>query len=297
VFEIPFRRSVADDPKYWKKLNPGLSIGSKAKASRWKPGTFSDSETKRITESLITEAYFLLPGFLSKSRYKKMHAAVINVRNAGWPVPFVFLYDVFWETPRRLAPLLGDLLGDDFRMLPDFWAWFIDHTMGGIGWRRHRDRNADCLDEQGLPESMTIWVALSDATADNGCIHCLPASKDPRYRIDFSELKIERPQDIRPLEGAAGTLFGWNQVLLHWGGRSSPSAKNSRVSFAYEFQRKNVPAHNLPLLDPQTPPEFSQRLALIAKQVLQYQHMHLISDEISDIAEELVQKYPMPESA
>jgi hypothetical protein len=294
VFEQKFKRSVADDTSYWRKLNPGLSIGSAAKSARWEPKKYSQREAQRIRETLIPDAYFSIPDFLSKLRIQKMHAAVNTIRNEGWPIPFVFVYDIFWQAPRRMQLIVGDLLGEDFRMLPDFWAWFIDHRSSGRGWRKHRDRNADCIDENGLPQSLTVWIALSDATADNGCIHCLPASKDPRYRIEFSELNIEQPEDIRALECDAGTLLAWNQVLLHWGGRARPSAKNSRVSFAYEFQRKEVAAHNLPLLDPMIPPSFEQRLALIAKQVLQYQHMHLISDEICDVAEWLVKSCELP---
>ena len=284
-----------EDPAYWKSLNPGLSINSKAKSSLWTPKNFSTEESA-IKHNLITEGYFQSPKFLSSNRQAKMLSAVRGLRESGWPVPFVFVYDIFWQSPRRLAPLLSSILGPGFRMLPDFWAWYVDHERYEEGWRRHRDRDADCIDEDGLPQSLTVWIALTDATIDNGCIFVLPANKDPRYRKDFRELTIDNPRDVHALACPAGTLLAWNQVVLHWGGRSHPAAANSRVSFAYEFQRGDVPAHNRPLLDPMNPPNFHQRLALIAKQVLQYKHMYLLSDQLVEVAENLVTSFSLPDS-
>jgi hypothetical protein len=284
-----------EDPAYWKSLNPKLSIDSKARSTFWKPKRF-DSAWPTIRSNLITEGYFQSPGFLSKSRQTKMLAAVESLRSHGWPEPFVFVYDIFWQAPKRLQFLLGRILGKDFRMLPDFWVWYVDNQKYESGWRRHRDRDADCIGPDGLPQSLTIWIALSDARIDNGCIYILPADKDPRYRKDFTELALDNPFDVRALECSAGTLFAWNQVVLHWGGNSHPIAPNPRVSFAYEFQRQDVPAHNFPQLDPARMPRFEQRLALIAKQVLQYKHMYSLSDQMVDIAERLATSYALPKS-
>ena len=179
-------------------------------------------------------------------------------------------------------------------MLPDFWAWYLDPLNYEGGWSKHRDRDADCIDENGLPESLTAWTALSEARADNGCIWLLPADKDPRYRTDFRDLSIDNPADVIPLECPAGSLLMWNQVVLHWGGRSLPTAPHPRVSFAFEFQRTDRPTQNAPLLDPNRIPSFNERLALLAKQILQYQHRYAVPRWLLNLAEDWKETFRLP---
>jgi hypothetical protein len=78
---------------------------------------------------------------------------------------------------------------------------------------------------------------------------------------------------------------------LHWGGRASSLALGPRASAAFEFQRGNKPPFNQPLLDPLRTPPFHERLGLIGKQVLQYQHMYPLTADIQLIAELLKDKY------
>jgi len=53
---------------------------------------------------------------------------------------------------------------------------------------------------------------------------------------------------------------------------------------AAEFQRGDVPAYNLPLLNMTSMPSFKRRLELVGKQILQYTHMYHYSDELISLA-------------
>ena len=96
------------------------------------------------------------------------------------------------------------------------------------------------------------------------------------------------------LPATAGSFLAWNQAVLHWGGRASRLATAPRISAAFEFQRADQPAFNRPLLNPARLPSFTERLGLIAKQVLQYRHMYPLSSDVEQIATNLRDRF-MPE--
>ena len=58
----------------------------------------------------------------------------------------------------------------------------------------------------------------------------------------------------------------------------------------FEFQRADVEPFNQPLLQPLQPLSFDMRLALIAKQILQYRHMYKIHPAIELLAEQWAQR-------
>jgi 2-polyprenyl-3-methyl-5-hydroxy-6-metoxy-1,4-benzoquinol methylase len=197
-----------------------------------------------------------------------------------------------------LSQILSVILGDEYRQLPAFWGWYINTTNTEKGWRPHRDNLNDTLLADGMPKCVTIWIPLSDAIPLNGCMYILPAPFDPNYGGTIQKGEKNESinfQDIRALPATAGSVLCWNHAVLHWGGRSSERAPHARISLAFEFQRSDVEPYKTPLLDPSNPPNFNQRLALIGKQVLQYQHMYPLSEELAELATEL-QKGSQPSS-
>jgi len=188
------------------------------------------------------------------------------------------------------ARILGGFLGDDFRILPDFWVWHVDPTKGESGWRPHRDKGRVALNADGSPKSLTMWVPLTQATPMNGCMYILPASRDPGYNtVNESDLKFDYP-DIRALPAEPGQVLCWNQSVLHWDSRTSPFASEARISVALEFQRGDITPFNLPLLNPRQLPSFETRLQLIAKQILQYAHMHALTPDQERFARDVLMR-------
>jgi hypothetical protein len=78
----------------------------------------------------------------------------------------------------------------------------------------------------------------------------------------------------RALPAKPGDFLVWNQAVLHWGSLSSEFAEAPRISMALEFQRGDIAPFREPLLDHETLPTFSERVRLIAMQILQYTHMY-----------------------
>jgi ectoine hydroxylase-related dioxygenase (phytanoyl-CoA dioxygenase family) len=206
------------------------------------------------------------------------------------PAPFAFMYDEFWLLFTKLNKITESTLGQGFFRLPDFWVWSIDPQKNQSGWKPHRDKGYLSLNEDGSPKSLTYWVPLTASTTLNGCMYILPADRDPTYGKDNdSEWKINLP-DIRALPANAGSVFCWNQAVLHWGSHASSRGHAPRVSIAFEFQDRDTPPMNSPLMDPYSIPNFEYRLKLICKQILQYRHMYPLDSEIEQIALKILDK-------
>jgi len=273
-------------PDYWRSLNPTLSISEDAATDLI---SLADDELEGIIRNVTVEGYFQVDDLLSLRQARQLGSAVANLHGRKCPPVFAFVYDEFWTVCRKLTPVLEHILSAPYYQLPDFWVWYLDPSLQAAGWRPHRDKGFSALLPDGAPKSLTVWISLTDATPMNGCMYVVPAHLDPpsSYLGRKDNLLPPNMQDVRALPVAAGSALGWNQAILHWGGRASQRAPHPRISFACEFQRADVAPYNTPLLDPSETPAFQQRLKLIGKQILQYRHMYGFSESLSEIGEGL----------
>jgi ectoine hydroxylase-related dioxygenase (phytanoyl-CoA dioxygenase family) len=182
------------------------------------------------------------------------------------------MFDEAWECFHGLRSMLALFLGEGYRALPDFWAWHVDPQAAQAGWAPHRDKGRMSLAADGTPLSLTVWIPLTEATPQNGCIYVLPANRDPVYGTENeNNLQIDLTQ-IRALPGKPGDFICWSQAVLHWGAATSRFASHPRISMGVDFQRSDAtyPEPEL-LISPFTNLSFDQRIKLIARQIPRYQ--------------------------
>ena len=269
---------------FWRETFPDLTINGTEGAG---VAALDADRLGLVSERMRVEGYFQeadpelvrLAGALS--------AGIERCAALSIPPVFVFLFDEAWQVFDRQRETLASLLGPGFQVLPDFWAWRVDPQAGQAGWRPHRDKGYQSLRPDGTPMSLTVWVPLTEAKPSNGCMYLLPADRDPVYgTADEKNWKVDFPA-IRALPGKPGDWFCWNQAVLHWGGQTSKFCHEPRMSIALEYQRGDVPAMNEPLLGTSPALGFEDRLRLIAKQILQYQHMYPLPRPMGDFARAL----------
>jgi len=277
-------------PQSWIDLSPRLNV---ANSERWKnsPVFKIDEPTAKTLEGLLLrEGYFHIPQLPWNLPLPEMAQTIVRLSERGLVPPFCFMYDEFWVMFASLHHLLSRLLGDQYMMLPDFWAWYVDPRAGNSGWKPHRDKNYQSLFPDGRPQSLSVWIPLTEATPLNGCMYIVPAHLDPTYNTPQDHEWRFAHQDVRALPSPAGGLFMWTQGVVHWGSRSSPLAAGPRISLAFEFQRGDVPPMNRPLIPPRAHLSVNQRLTMICKQILQYQHMYPLAPALQKFAEQVLKR-------
>jgi Phytanoyl-CoA dioxygenase (PhyH) len=140
------------------------------------------------------------------------------------------------------------------------------------GWEPHVDSRND-------EERITVWIPLNDATIGNGCVYVIPQDRVPQslpacyldWRgVSHDELAILL-RHVTPLPAVAGSILGWNNSLIHWGGRALEPTTFPRISIGVEFMSRQATPRSweAPVFDLELP-DFATRIRAIAQSVLYY---------------------------
>ncbi|MBX9875534.1 MAG: phytanoyl-CoA dioxygenase family protein [Beijerinckiaceae bacterium] len=272
--ETQQRFEQALDVDRWRRLAPFASIGS----GRWDDGeasSISDSAADREKRRLDEDGYFRLRQVFDSARIARMRRIVEAVRADGWPVAFAFVFDDFWTIARspRIASFLGKALGEAYLQNTVVWAHWVPGERGVAGWSPHEDYR-DVGDT-----FLSVWIPLSDATVENGCMFLLPGASSREISMATEERRDLPPtvfrralQDVIALPASAGSMIGWRGDVLHWGGANTGGSE-PRLSLALEFRARGAKASRFesPLIDPRAPlPPFRLRLFAIVKALREY---------------------------
>jgi hypothetical protein len=261
------------DQSYWQRLNPDLSIGEEHSAAEFEAAPLNELQTAVQMEQLHREGYFQTPPALQPDVVRRMRLAVEKLREEHWPAVFAYVYDEFWQVVRTpsLVRLISGFLGRAYRQNSLIWAYYVAPVRGAQGWHPHSD--------SGDESRLTVWVPLTDATLENGCMYVIPRDRLPNDLLGSYEkldsvthAQLDRLlQSTKALPSPAGAYLGWNHDLIHWGSVSSGRVE-PRISVAMEFVGPDVVSRpdELPLFDPLTPPPFFERIRAIGKGLLTY---------------------------
>jgi hypothetical protein len=270
------RLVLARDAGYWRRMG-GLSIsdGSGAHVELDPAATAATLDTRARAELYEREGYFRTPQIVSARALARLLATLSRLRDGGWPPVFAFVFDDFWLCARLspLRPLLERLIGPCYQQIPHVWTHAVPGARGAAGWPPHIDG------DRAYDGRLTIWLALTDATLENGCMHIVtPAalSADVAQRLlSGGEIPAAAVctmlHGVRALPVSAGTALGWGFDRLHWGGHYVTGP--ARVSLSFEFLAESHAATDAerPLVDPGGAlPTFEFRLRAIADGLVTY---------------------------
>jgi hypothetical protein len=273
--EVASRLQNAQDPGYWQKLNPKLSVGEGQSTEGTEAFPFDSRHKSELLKRFDQEGYFQASPLLSKLVIEDMRGAIEVLRKEQWPPVFALVYDQLWRVTRTpsLVQLLSEILGPGYKQTSNAWCHYVGPTKGSSGWPPH-------IDGYDMPNRLSMWIPFSDATLDNGCIYVVPQDRVPQNLGNFSKLtSISRAelqallQSSRALPAQAGSILAWHFQVIHWG--STPGrAEHPRISMAVEF----IAGHAQPISDEEplfegnaALPTFRQRLHVIGKGILEYE--------------------------
>jgi hypothetical protein len=267
-----------EDSGFWRALSPELAITDDPFAAGEVPPALASGLRATYRDLLRTEGYFQTPPLLPEATRKQMLQAVENVRKAGFPNMFALVYDVFFQALAPLTPVLSGMLGEGWRLIPNFWVYYIEPTDEGKGFEPHRDAEyPDTLDEHGMPNVLTAWITVTEATPLNSCMYLLPRNRDNQYdeaahnlKTGWSQMAL---QDLRALPTPAGVLSCWDQYVFHYGSRSSKRAPAPRVSIAFYCQRGDIAAVDDRVVEIPSRLGFKKRLGIICRSLRRYSYV------------------------
>ena len=184
----------------------------------------------------------------------------------GLPAVFAYAFDELWAIGDGVRERVEKLVGSEYRLVEDVWAWEI--PPGRAGWPPHRGRPTRF--DRDAPELINTWVALSDVEADRACMHFVPLDADRDYPDALHRAAADGRDRGRAVPLRSGEALAWNANVLHWGGPCSPRARGPRTSCSFSVVRKDalrsVGFSPVALEDL----DFPKRLAILAQQVAVY---------------------------
>ena len=266
------RAALGQDPAYWRRLAPTLSI---EREPRRREPVLAAPALATIASNLAELGFFEARRIVAADDLARLNHAVDAVTGDRWPAVFAWVYDEPWTLARLpdVAAILTAQLGPGSLQLPHIWTHVVAPAIGSSGWPPH-------FDGEGA-RRLSIWVALTDATASNGCMHLVPRRRLPasfaRDWKAFPEVAtadaVQALHAVRALPVPAGSLLGWSFDVLHWGGTCT-RIETARRALSLEF----VAADQSPRPD-EAPllgvtgslPPFQQRLTMIATAICAYE--------------------------
>ncbi|HZU84821.1 MAG TPA: phytanoyl-CoA dioxygenase family protein [Polyangiaceae bacterium] len=252
---------------FWRELVPWLHVEQSRPPPRppAAPDAAAQDDHGRA-DGWTRAGHVVLRSVLPSAMTSPLARAISALGAAGVHPTFVYVYDETWQVIEALRPWLAPLLGEDHDVLADAWAFLVDPRVDRGGWPIHRGWYEDVRDATGSPGLANVWVALTEATTRNACMHVVPLSRDPHY-----------PHDLRNLAGLddlgvalpvpAGSALVWSANVAHWGGRCDAGFDQPRVSVTFTVRRRGFAVEAASVRQPLT---FRERLDLVAAQLVTY---------------------------
>lgn len=287
---------LLNEDRLRKIIGPTVFDGLVFDAGIWSKGSAGSRVNVNRPENFRKQGFTTFFSEDIGKQQERLSVAINALGEQGLPPVFIFTGELPWLICRALRSAVSQLLWgplhllNDVYMLPDFWAWHV--KPGESGWKPHRDKGSHTIGTDGHARSCTVWIPLTSVTAAASHIAVLPRDLDPGYGSSEIELSFNKhAPDIVPLLcPQKGRILVWDQEVFHWGTRGSYL---ERKSMAFEFQRSVAPYYSNPVFSFtkttgiteisngavvwRLPHTFDERLTMVARQVMQYRHMHFVS--------------------
>lgn len=312
------RSAEAADLEYWRRLNPQLTVCGGGRPEAPAGRALAPEEVEAHAEQVRVEGYFRADGCLDAGLVDRLREGILAVRAAGWHQSFAFVYDELWQVARCAAiqALAGRIVGPGYHQRPRVWVYHVEVGLGEgsagsgkgtrwSGWGPHIDADEPIIAAGGRPKVVSVWVPLTDADPDNGCIYVVPTNlyagtgmfaRYPLPEVVSAADATALLHAARAVPARAGSIVGWHQNVIHWGSFSSPRGRSARISLGMEFQLPGAAltgAARVPFTwAPDAGlPDFRRRLMMIgflSSMYLGYSEEYLATPERRQLSQELL---------
>lgn len=273
--EVDERFARATDPEHWANLCPTLRIENAALIE-----TEGDLACRELSTQVDRNGWFKSEPFFAHTTITRLRVAVEVLIREGWPPVFAFLFDDVWRLTRheKIVAVASTIMKADVVQLPFLWCHYVAAKNGAAGWPPHEDKA-----EKG--GAITVWIPLTNATLNNGCMSFLPrgAVGDDVQRRFLAQEPLTSAEILRLVQAAhavpadAGSVLGWTDSTIHWGGRCvDPPPNAPRMSVAVSFAPRPADGSTMPaswrgfIEAAGTTPSFRERLRMVGEALSRY---------------------------
>jgi phytanoyl-CoA hydroxylase len=219
------------------------------------------------------KGFFIIRGFAPIEDCRAMHARVVEISRlsaAGQRVPNVFVVPEKKPNPLARNPedsvgkifrlhrdpifkklvedpavidIVGDLIGPD---LDCFVSQFIFKNHGALGQPWHQDSYYFAFSTR---PQVGVWLAVTEATLDNGCLHVMPGShlepvhehvpdRRPHAQYGYTEIVDYDMSKSVPVLMQPGDLLVFHSHLMH---RSTDNMSGSiRAAMVWHYTKSGT---------------------------------------------------------
>ncbi len=280
---------AAQSAEFWRRLAPELTI-SDAQPHKQITRTPEQSATERMR--LVNEGYLHLQKHRLDVPMSDIADAMDRIAGAGLPAAFIGVYDEVWSLIAQLSGVIDGLFDGKAALLPDFWASHL--TSAGTGKSAGRKHPGKGVYANGMPKTATVWIPVTDATPDNGCVYIVPADQDRNYgKSEPARADASLPA-IRALPAKAGDALIWTGEAYTWQGRPNRHA-NAPVlqSLVWEFQNRDQVPVGGHVIDSFPYVPFETRLAILAQQMHRYGRQVAVNPVWRAVHQTLANRFPI----
>lgn len=276
------------DEDFWREFAPSLTVSDAP--GKTLPAPREHAVDMKLRTRLVHEGYLHIKNSIETSKLPKMADAMERLRDIGLPPAFIGIYDEPWSLCAQMRTLMDHLFESEAVLVPDFWGWVI--RSGEAGFSPHRDRPDGAIEADGQPITLTVWMPVTQASPENGCISVYPANYDEGYLSQSAQPELIL-QNIRAVPAEPGDIVLWTGRTIHWGGACSEFSAHNRISIAWEFQNRFKPSVADFTMENYPDINFPTRLGLISRQIGFYKNRNKNQPLWEEIEAILREKYPV----
>lgn len=262
--KLPKGLAIASQSReFWRRMAPELTISDLPQrcgiAAR-------QDQVSRARIRLVNDGFLHLKNPGLDAPLERIAAVMDRIVKTGMPAAFIAVYDEVWSIISEMQPGLDELLDGGAALVPSFWASHTEEAGSELAATRRRAGNGVFSD--GTAKNLTIWMPLTTATPENGCMYVVPAGQDRNYGRAGAPRADAALPGIRALPAKAGDILIWSGETYHW--QSRPHRHNEDgplMSLNWEVQsKKTQPLEGL-VIDSFSHVPFETRLAILARQM------------------------------
>lgn len=280
---------ASQSAEFWRRLAPELTI-----SDNMSQNLIVRSEAQKDADRmrLINEGYLHLqqPGFTAP--LDKISEAMERIVQAGMPAAFIGVYDEVWSIAAQMQAMISGLLGGDCALMPEFWACHAGN--GDAGATACRKRPGASLYRDKSPKVLSVWVPITDATPDNGCVYLVPADQDQNYGRAEPERADARLHGIKAVPARAGDVVISTGETYQWRARTGRYNQDGPLmSLNWEFQNRSLEPVDGYLVDSYPNVSFETRLGLLAQQMPRHRSEMPKNPVWRAVQQTLANRFPM----